>query len=107
MTDPQQQHRESTAIPDRRAEEGTPPISSERDNTNDDACHNERKWPEDADSDQCYLRQLYKRWTYSYMGKILRKGSQQTFDDGTHLVQDDLFPVPETMEAEHVEKQFW
>jgi len=76
-------------------------------------------------------RQLYgayQRWTYSYMNDILRKGYRQqqrrrkrrgrpssgsvgddTTDDNEehdHLVQDDLFAVPETMESEHLLEKF-
>lgn len=33
------------------------------------------------------------------MSRILDKGSRQTFDDGTHLNQEDLYRVPKRMEA--------
>jgi len=66
-----------------------------------------REWPEDSVRSKCFPVRVYQRWTYSYMSAILRKGSRQTFDDGTHLVQDDLFSVPHTMESRTLAEKFW
>jgi len=76
----------------------------------------QRRWPEDADADPssvgcraccCWkLRRTYRRWTYSYMDAILRKGSRQRAS-GDRLLQDDLFPVPAAMRADRLADLFW
>jgi hypothetical protein len=55
-------------------------------------------WPEEwieGSSYACLFRE-FQKWTYSYMnpGPLLRKGSKQTLEDGTHMKENDLFAVP-------------
>jgi len=67
----------------------------------------EKQWPEDDDG-AWWFSQMCLRWTYSYMGSILDKGSKQTkkHDQSARLSQKDLFPVPKSMEAAHLSELF-
>jgi hypothetical protein len=61
-------------------------------------------WPEEwteSSSYACLFRE-FQKWTYSYMNPLLRKGSKQTLEDGTHLKEDDLFAVPRSMKSEYL-----
>jgi len=64
------------------------------------------QWPEERNPNTSYLKLLYKKWTYSYMSPIISKGSRQTLEDGSHLSESDLFPVPRTMESKYLSKKF-
>ena len=66
----------------------------------------EAMWPEDPNDNISLFCQIFQRFTYSYMDSLLRKGSRQTLDDGTHLSQDDLFPVPRTMKSRYLSGKF-
>jgi hypothetical protein len=61
-------------------------------------------WPEESkegNSYDCLFRE-FQKWTYSYMDPLLRKGSKQTLEDGTHLTEGDLFAVPRSMKSEYL-----
>jgi hypothetical protein len=61
-------------------------------------------WPEEwteGSSYACLLRE-FQKWSYSYMNPLLRKGSKQTLEDGTHIKEDDLFAVPRSMKSEYL-----
>ena len=62
-------------------------------------------WPEEAGSAPLAVLE-YRRWTFSYMGGILRKGSRQVLEDGTHLTQADLYRVPTSMETAQLDYRF-
>jgi hypothetical protein len=66
-------------------------------------------WPETRphkNSLFLWLSLTYSRWSYSYMNPILRKGRRQ-FKDGDHLELEDLYRVPQDMEANYLSAQFW
>lgn len=63
-------------------------------------------WPEEKDDHTSWLALSFKRWTYSYMNRVLDKGARQTLEDGTHLCPDDLYGVPSTIESEHLVERF-
>ena len=63
-------------------------------------------WPEEDNAHLSWLMQRWQRLTYSYMNPVLRKGCQQTLDDGTHLSEHDLFRVPTTLESSFLEQKF-
>mmetsp|Transcript_7157 Transcript_7157/g.10475 ORF Transcript_7157/g.10475 Transcript_7157/m.10475 type:complete len:1354 (-) Transcript_7157:106-4167(-) len=63
-------------------------------------------WPEDRNGQIAWLRQVWSRWTYSYMNIVLDKGSRQMLPNGTHLAQDDLFAAPPAMEATRLASLF-
>ena len=50
----------------------------------------------------------YRRWMFSYMARILRKGSRKALgdDDGARLTQDDLYRVPEAMDTAYLDREF-
>jgi hypothetical protein len=64
------------------------------------------KWPEERDEGAMWLRQVYERWTFSYMDRILEQGSRQALKGGSNLKQDDLFPVPTTMTSSYLIGKF-
>lgn len=66
------------------------------------------QWPEDPDANICRLRQMYDRWTYAYMSSILTKGSKQKKNDvkENRLSQEDLFQVPQNMQASLLADRF-
>jgi ABC-type multidrug transport system fused ATPase/permease subunit len=65
----------------------------------------DEQWPEERSRPWIYA--FYERWTFSYMNAILRKGSkQQAIDNGSHLTQDDLYPVPSSMKSSFLAKKF-
>ena len=81
----------------------------------------EKVWPEEArlasSSSSLLLslswwRQVYNRWTYSYMNEILAKGSEQAKRNNNKngprvlLSAEDLYPVPATMTAQHLSREF-
>jgi len=41
------------------------------------------------------------------MRPILIQGKRQFREDGSHLTQDDLFDVPDDLQANELVKQFW
>lgn len=53
-----------------------------------------------------WLNAVYNNWTFGYMSPILRKGRQQ-FKSGEHLVQEDLYEVPDYMRAEVLAATLW
>ena len=63
-------------------------------------------WPEDAAfrRNVNWFQRQYQSWTYSYMRPILRNGANQNAE--RRLSQYDLFPVPTTMESQHLSKLF-
>jgi hypothetical protein len=95
----------------------------EEEETNDGAANNntddgdgdsrtkaQRRWPVATDG-CCFqgrvrIRDVYQSWFFSYMAPILRKGCQQA-KSGQHLVQDDLFAVPDFMKARVLVATFW
>lgn len=65
------------------------------------------RWPEDRPVDGfSWLYQIYNVWTYSYMNLVLTKGKNQTLKDGTHLMQDDLYRVPDSMRSNLLSEKF-
>lgn len=63
-------------------------------------------WPEEPSDGTSRLALAYRRWTFSFMNRILRKGSKQRRRDGTHLSQEDLFRIPSTMESAYLTSKF-
>ena len=66
-------------------------------------------WPEEnSESHQGinFFVHEYRKWTYSYMNPLLQKGSQQTFADGSHLGQDDLFRIPSSIKSSFLSSEF-
>jgi hypothetical protein len=68
-----------------------------------------RRWPEERNNKMSRLYHAFQCWTYSYMGSILLKGSQQSKDPSLHsfrISQDDLFVAPSNMQSPYLSKQF-
>ena len=65
------------------------------------------RWPEEPGSAPWPVL-TYRRWMFSYMARILRKGSRKALgdDDGARLTQDDLYRVPETMDTAYLDQEF-
>ena len=63
---------------------------------------NASQWPEITGN---LFHRIVKSWTFCYMRPLLRKGRQQS-KGGAHLVQDDLYQVPDTMKADHLVTEF-
>ena len=70
-----------------------------------DEPNDEMRWPEEPGSAPLPILS-YRRWTFSYMGRILKRGAQQVLTDGTHLTQQDLYRVPSTMETSYLDTKF-
>lgn len=66
----------------------------------------DRTWPEEPNDHTSRLASIYLRWTYSYMNRILSKGSRQMLPDGTHISEDDLYVVPGSMQASFLVSKF-
>ena len=66
----------------------------------------DRAWPEEQNGYTSRLRLFFRRWTYSYMSRVLDKGSRQMLPDGTHLSEDDLYLVPPAMESKFLSSEF-
>lgn len=84
------------------------PNKTESSQRGDEPCESESKtWPESARRPTIGRRiaGVFESWTYSYMLPVLKKGQRQ-FKDGEHLTPDDLFAVPEHMQAKHLVKEF-
>ena len=62
-------------------------------------------WPEEA-ANLSIVSKCWQRWSYSFMKPLLDKGSRQTLDDGTHLSEDDLFRVPDSLKSSFLEQKF-
>jgi len=75
-------------------------VSSEESIAND-----ELRWPEEPGSAPLPILS-YRRWTFCYMGRVLKRGAQQVLTDGTHLTQQDLYRVPSTMETSYLDTKF-
>lgn len=73
---------------------------------NDDAGVTTATWPEEPDDETPWYKLAYRRWTFSYMNRILLQGSRQMRPDGTHLAMEDLYPVPPSMRSALLTKQF-
>lgn len=74
--------------------------------------HNEvdsdMRWPEEPGSAPWPVL-TYRRWMFSYMARILCKGSQKAlgaYAGGPRLTQDDLYRVPEAMDTAHLDEEF-
>lgn len=65
-----------------------------------------REWPEQKLEGVSWPTVIRRRWTYSYMNRILRKGSRQMLADGTHLSENDLYKAPHDMEASFLLSKF-
>lgn len=68
-----------------------------------------RRWPEERDGKTSRLYHAFQCWTYSYMGSLLQKGSQQSKCqslNSARLSQDDLFAAPSTMQSPYLLQQF-
>lgn len=69
-------------------------------------------WPEDSNGTTSLVHLLYRRWTYSYMNRILDKGRKQMLKQkngdaaGVLLTQNDLYLVSETMKAQVLSEKF-
>jgi hypothetical protein len=63
-------------------------------------------WPEEPNDHTSRLALIYQRWTYSYMSRVLSKGSRQMRPDGTYLSEDDLYVVPPYMHAKVLVSKF-
>jgi ABC-type multidrug transport system fused ATPase/permease subunit len=48
---------------------------------------------------------IFKSWTFCYMKALLKKGKQQSLG-GAHLIQEDLYDVPDTMKAKRLVELF-
>lgn len=59
----------------------------------------DRAWPEEPNANTSWLALMSKRWTYSYMRRVLDKGSRQMLPDGSHLSEHDLYAVPDSMKS--------
>ena len=71
--------------------------------TGGEASHRcDTEWPENGGS---FLGNLYQSWSYAYMYPVLKKGKGQ-FKEGQHLSLQDLYPVPENMEATFLVRNF-
>lgn len=70
-----------------------------------DEAANEMRWPEEPGSAPLPILS-YRRWTFSYMGRILKRGANQVLTDGTHLTQQDLYRVPSTMDTAYLDDKF-
>lgn len=71
-----------------------------------------KAWPEDPDESVCRVARVCRRWTYSYMTPILRKGASQHAKKknkrkaSISLSQEDLYAVPQSMRATHLSALF-
>ena len=63
-------------------------------------------WPEVKTETQHCLYHEFEKWTYSYMNRLLKKGSQQTLADGSHLKHNDLFDIPTSMQSSFLASEF-
>ena len=63
-------------------------------------------WPEEARTAPNALVLCYRWWTFSYMGRVLRKGARQRRADGAHLTPEDLYRVPPAMETAYLDERF-
>ena len=65
-------------------------------------------WPEDRKETKLWsiLRHEFDNWTYSYMNRLLKRGSRQGLEDNTKLTQDDIFDVPQSMRSDHLVSEF-
>lgn len=68
-------------------------------------CSMPHSWPEE-DTTSNFLSRLYQRWTYSYMTRVLKIGSEQAKNSDVHLTQEDLYYVPPEAQAHHLAKLF-
>ena len=68
--------------------------------------HERPAWPEDKDEKTSWVRQLYRRWTYNYMDKILDLGSKRALSGGANLVLEDLYQVPASMKSSLLSEEF-
>lgn len=59
----------------------------------------DRAWPEEPNANTSWLALICKRWTYAYMRRVLDKGSRQMLPDGSHLSEQDLYVVPDSMKS--------
>jgi hypothetical protein len=66
------------------------------------------KWPEDREETKLWklLGNEFDKWTYSYMNRLLKRGSRQRIDEDAMLTQDDIFDVPRSMRAQHLVSEF-
>ena len=82
-------------------------------------------WPEDDDTDDTdgmersnknnrsswsltkAVRNIYNKYTYSYMNVILRKGKLQRNDKTVQLTQSDLYNIPKNQTAHVLRNKFW
>ena len=62
-------------------------------------------WPEEA-TNLSIIAKCWQRWSYSFMNPLLSKGSKQTLDDGTHLCEEDLYRVPDSLRSSFLEQKF-
>lgn len=62
-------------------------------------------WPEEA-TDLSIVAKCWQRWSYSFMNPLLSKGSKQTLDDGTHLSEEDLYRVPDSLKSSFLVEKF-
>jgi hypothetical protein len=82
------------------------PHHSDKEESADPQISYDRSWPEERREGDTWLGLVCRRWTYSYMNKLLDKGSKQTLDDGTNLCPDDLYRVPHTLESDYLVSKF-
>ena len=62
-------------------------------------------WPEEIYTGCWPPTNVYQRWFYAYMTPLLAKGSRQKRDK-TRLAQEDLFPVPSSMDSAYLVREF-
>eukprot|EP00563_Minutocellus_polymorphus_P003209 CAMPEP_0181029080 /NCGR_PEP_ID=MMETSP1070-20121207/5007_1 /TAXON_ID=265543 /ORGANISM="Minutocellus polymorphus, Strain NH13" /LENGTH=1343 /DNA_ID=CAMNT_0023106365 /DNA_START=68 /DNA_END=4096 /DNA_ORIENTATION=- len=77
------------------------------DHHNNDDEDSTMRWPEEPGSAPWPVL-AYRRWMFSYMARILRKGSRKALGDGdgARLTQDDLYRVPASMDTARLDQEF-